>query len=141
MRSTVRAGRREWFGGEGGSHEVGGGTGIWFPARARVRRIRCALLVLAQQGFQQGGAGPLHGRAGRLLQRFQFERSDLAPGRGDYVQEASDFESNLVLDRAHRFLPAAGPSPPPNVPDIGKTVAGFSGRPPRHGFRSTYSVF
>ena len=28
-----------------------------------------------------------------------------------------------------------------NVPDIGKTVAGFPGRHPRRGFRSTYSVF
>ncbi len=73
-------------------------------AGAQAGRARLLRLVLAQQGGQQGGAGPQHGRAGGLLQRFQVEGPGLAPGGGDHVQEAPDFERDFVLDRAGRFF-------------------------------------
>ena len=49
--------------------------------------------------------------------------------------DAREFRSGLQRDE-RRVAPA-----PSNVPDIGAAGAGFAGRLPRRGFRSTYSVF
>ena len=64
-------------------------------------------------------------------------------GTGTKVDTTRSLESKGVRDMAQvldrrKVKPQNGPV---NVPDIGKTVAGFSGKPPRRGFRSTYSVF
>ena len=47
---------------------------------ARVGRVVLVLVLLAQQGLQQGRASLLHGGARGLLQRFQVEGPRLATG-------------------------------------------------------------
>ena len=58
---------------------------------------------------KQTGARPVQGRPGGLFQRFQVERSALAPGPDDQVEELPDLGTDCVLDRpAAFFFSAAG---------------------------------
>ena len=88
-------------------------VGWAMSARQTVDLVQSALEMAVTARAAQGvvlhsdRAGPLHGRARGLLQGFQVERAGLAPGAGDHPQQASNFGTDFVLDRAQGFFSTA----------------------------------
>jgi len=57
-----------------------------------------------QQLGQRGCPGPMHGRAHRHLQGFQFPTPRLAVSVEDHAQQLVYFARDFLLDGFHRFF-------------------------------------